>query len=72
MKLLTHEKIKKMVTYFNKKDLVKFGHYLLSEERETSIISGTTEDNLGTLKNRLRQVSDADIENFKKTLKKED
>jgi hypothetical protein len=43
-----------MVTYFNKKDLVSFGSYLLSEERKSRI-------------SELNQnyVTDADIQNWK-------
>lgn len=43
-----------MVTYFNKKDLVDFGKYLLSKEREEAI------DN----KDNLREVHHSDVENF--------
>ena len=43
-----------MVTYFNKKDLVKFGNYLLSDERRSKIIH----------KDNLKKVTNADIENF--------
>jgi len=43
-----------MVTYFNKKDLVEFGKYLLSKEREESIEN----------KENLREVHKEDIDNF--------
>jgi len=56
-----------MVTYFDKKDLVNFGKYLLSKERAESLIINTDvfEPNWDTqLEIRSKQVSDADIENF--------
>jgi len=43
-----------MVTYFNKKDLVEFGNYLLSEERCKKIVN----------KENVRKVHNEDIENF--------
>lgn len=50
-----------MVTYFNKKDLVEFGKYLLSDERNESI----------TNKENIKEVHNEDIENFiAKKLKK--
>lgn len=56
-----------MVTYFNKSDLVKFGEYLLSDERTELVLSHpegrTIED--------LKRVSHADVENFLIKMKKE-
>lgn len=43
-----------MVTYFNRKDLVSFGNYLLSEERKNQIS-----------KEGQNEVNHADVENWK-------
>jgi len=59
-----------MVTYFNKADLVKFGNYLLSEERKELFKSHP--NSVGTLKERLSRVSHADVENFLESIKKVD
>jgi hypothetical protein len=59
--LLTHENTKKMVTYFNKKDLVKFGEYLLSDKRTDRIKE--TQSKL-SLPERLNKVYHTDVENF--------
>jgi hypothetical protein len=57
-----------MVTYFNKKDLVEFGNYLYSEEREKSFIhtSAQAADGIdfNTYWERLRTVTHADVCNF--------
>lgn len=49
-----------MVLYFNRKDLVKFGNYLLSKEREETIISEQCKDH----------VHHSDIENWIESVKK--
>jgi hypothetical protein len=48
-----------MITYYNKKDLVSFGNYLLSEARKETIWPD----------HETTQVYHADIENWKETLK---
>jgi len=55
-----------MVTYFNKKDLVNFGKYLLSEERR-ELFKQMSEE---LLEERLKMVHDADVENFLSKQKK--
>ena len=65
----------KMVTYFNRKDLVSFGSYLLSEERLQSKINSRDE----MIRNKMhppsleeftKVISHADVENWKETIKK--
>lgn len=58
-----------MVVYFNKKDLVKFGQYLLSEER-TKRITENTHPNLAPVNDRLKVVHHSDVENFLAKIKK--
>ena len=58
-----------MVTYFNKKDLVEFGNYLFSEERENSFIHTTAQAITDGIEfnsswDRLRTVTHADVCNF--------
>jgi len=53
-----------METYFNKKDLVKFGNYLLSEKRKEKMEDISEE--------KLSFVYDADIENFLESIKEID
>lgn len=58
-----------MVTYYNKKDLVNFGLYLLSDERKASFEEGTRlaiEQGSNPLptKERLKFVHDADLQNW--------
>jgi hypothetical protein len=51
-----------MVTYFNKKDLINFGNYLLSEERLE--LFKLHPEPIGTLEERLSKVHHSDFENF--------
>ena len=53
--------MEKQRTYFTKKDLVEFGNYLLSEKRKQSIKIISSKN----LKERLSQVHDADLANFR-------
>lgn len=50
-----------MVTYFNKKDLVNFGKYLLSDERRQSLKATKSEIPLAE---RLKNVYHSDVEKF--------
>ena len=59
-----------MVTYFNRKDLVSFGSYLMSEKRKARFDESYKEkirngmDNPLPMEERLKQVHHADIENW--------
>ena len=53
-----------MVTYFNKKDLVAFGRYLLSEQRAKSILLNHDESCGISNAEKLSEVYHADVENF--------
>jgi hypothetical protein len=57
-----------MVTYFNRKDLVSFGNYLLSDKRKE--LYKAIPDSKEGLKERLKNVSHADLENFLESIKK--
>lgn len=57
-----------MVTYFNKKDLVSFGNYLLSDERGRSF-KATEHIHPDSIHQRLSNVHHADIENWKELQK---
>ena len=57
-----------MVLYFNKRDLVKFGNYLGSEERK-QLFKTHPEFGEQHLEERLSQVHNSDIENWLASLK---
>ncbi|ATL41806.1 hypothetical protein [Elizabethkingia bruuniana] len=60
-----------MVINFNKKDLVSFGNYLLSEERENSIKQTNKEnENIPCYEDRKREVTHADYCNWMDKMKK--
>lgn len=52
-----------MVVYFNKKDLIQFGNYLLSDER-TELVMSHPQKRDDEKRESLKLVSYADIENF--------
>lgn len=58
-----------MITYFNKKDLVAFGNYLLSDKRK-ELITKRSDISKESKEFRLKQVSHADVENFLESVKK--
>lgn len=53
-----------MVTYFNRKDLVEFGNYLLSEKRKMRFRDHPESNKMGSLEERLSQVHHADFQNW--------
>ncbi|MCT4151366.1 hypothetical protein HZP59_08985 [Elizabethkingia anophelis] len=60
-----------MVINFNKKDLVSFGNYLLSEERENSLKQTNKEnENFPVYEDRKREVTHADYCNWMDKMKK--
>ena len=64
-----HENFKKMVTYFNRKDLVSFGSYLLSEQRKSRFVESYKKSvqsgmNPVPVEESLTMVYHADIENW--------
>jgi hypothetical protein len=54
-----------MKTLFKMKDLISFGEYLLSKKRTDLISSNWDVGDSVTLEERLRQIYDADIQNWK-------
>lgn len=58
-----------MKIYYEESDLVSFGKYLLSEKRDALIINNQEFENLEQLKERLKQVYHADLENWKESQK---
>jgi hypothetical protein len=61
-----------MVTTFNKKDLVKFGKYLLSEKREESLKQISIENPTALPYEEIsREVYHADFENWKEKQERE-
>lgn len=58
------------MTYYNTKDLVKFGEYLLSEKRTNIIKDGYSENDNISLEERLSNVYHADVVNFLESIKK--
>jgi hypothetical protein len=57
-----------MVTYFNRKDLVSFGNYLLSDKRRK--LFEETESSL-SIDERLKEVHHADVENWKEEIERQ-
>lgn len=53
-----------MVTYFNKKDLIKFGEFLLSNQRNNRIKECYSEKDNISLEERLQEVYQEDIDIF--------
>ena len=59
-----------MVTYFNRKDMVSFGSYLLSEKRKARINASYEQEikegvkNPLPISNRIESVHHADIQNW--------
>ena len=57
-------------TQFSKKDLIDFGNYLLSDKRIQLVRDHPEKLDNALLKERLREVSHADFENWLESLKK--
>lgn len=59
-----------MVTYYNRGDLIKFGDYLLSEERKQSFSNHPEPPKGHSLELRLSRTDTVDIDNWQESLKK--
>lgn len=59
-----------MVTNFNSKDLTSFGKYLLSEKRTNRIKESHKEGDSISLEEKLREVYQADMQNWKEDISK--
>lgn len=53
-----------MVLYFNKSDMISFGEYMVSEERTQWIINHPDAATMPPVDDRLKQVHDADYQNW--------
>ena len=53
-----------MVTYFNKTDMISLAEYMVSEERTQRIINHPEAASMTTVAERLKQVHDADFQNW--------
>ena len=58
-----------MVTYYNKKDLISFGQYLLSQERIGRFKNNPNFPNDKLIAERMGEVHHSDVENWKESLK---
>ena len=61
-----------MTVFYDEKDLVSFGNYLLSEERKEAFKNNPNFQNGELLEERLSAVHHADFENWKAKMGKED
>lgn len=60
-----------MKVYYEERDLVTFGEYLLSEERSKRIESNWDSGDSVSLEERKSQIYHADLENWKEKMKLE-
>ena len=49
---------------FSKEDIISFGEYMVSEERTQNIINHPDAKHMAPVEDRLKQVHDADYENW--------